>query len=219
MIACLLSFCLYYLMALNLNFNSIDIQIINKPKTKMRKLKIQNAKLCNDGPYVWDKSRHSEGIGATFDNRKYSLIAQGMLNAKWIGYLYNNHEVRKDLCVTNCDKLEPKEKLLKHTSQYFGLYYSECNYKSLIFLEKHKDLFQRKFIYTTAERCKGDKIFNACFGNIHIDKYTVLVFDWKDRRYDYNYAAFNKQFRYTFWIIDVFSKYEKFLNREFKCKY
>ena len=149
---------------------------------------------CNHGPYIWDKSLHHEGIGSTFNNRRYSFIAQGILKAKWIGNLWNSHESS----LVNIKKQGELalRKIMEDTSTYFGLHYSECNYNSLRFFETQKGSLHR-FLYTKKEKCRGDGIFKSCLDDSKINENTVIVFDWEDRRSDYGYATFNKQFRYA----------------------
>ena len=149
---------------------------------------------CSMGPYIWDKSLHHEGIGSTFDNRKYSFIAQGILKAKWIGNLWNSHE--KSFVSIKKQEESSLRKIMEDTSKYFGLHYSECNYDSLTLLEKQKRSLHR-FLYTKKKKCSGDKIFKRCLDNFKINEKTVIVFDWEDRRSDYGYATFNEQFRYV----------------------
>ena len=149
---------------------------------------------CNHGPYIWDKSLHHEGIGSTFNNRRYSFIAQGILKAKWIGNLWNSHE--KSFASMKNQEESSLRKIMEDTSKYFGLHYSECNYDSLTLLEKQKRSLHR-FLYTKKKKCSGDKIFKRCLDNFKINEKTVIVFDWEDRRSDYGYATFNEQFRYV----------------------
>ncbi|KAJ1465933.1 hypothetical protein T484DRAFT_2578317 [Baffinella frigidus] len=54
-------------------------------------------RLCTNGPYVWDRSPHLEGIGSTFQHRKPSLILAHALDASWIGMLKNQHDKGKFL--------------------------------------------------------------------------------------------------------------------------
>lgn len=149
---------------------------------------------CNRGPYVWDKSLHHEGIGSTFDYRKYSFIAQGILKAKWIGNLWNSHE--KLFSILKKQGELSLRKTMEDTGKYFGLHYSECNYNSLSLLEKQKGSLHR-FFYTKKKQCRGEEIFRSCFDTFKMNKKTVVVFDWEDRRSDYGYATINKVFRYV----------------------
>ena len=47
---------------------------------------------CSNGPYIWDLSNHTEGIGSTLQHRKQSLILSNTLGAPWIGTLENEHD-------------------------------------------------------------------------------------------------------------------------------
>ena len=112
--------------------------------------------LCNDGPYIWDKSKFLEGIGSQFQRRKPSFIASHVLQAKWIGNLTNEH------CPDEGDQ-----------SSYFGLSYTDCDQDSLEIYEKQKKKLH--FVYTTREKNPFEYI-----STITVAQTTVLVFNWDE---------------------------------------
>ena len=191
----LLSIFFYYSFFTKAKLKDIKLPTVAKKRgDSVIQMPIPDVRPCNHGPYIWDKSLHHEGIGSTFDNRKLSFIAQGILKAKWIGNLWNSHE-SSFKSIKKQGELALR-KIMDDTSKYFGLHYSECNYNSLRLLESQNGSLHR-FLYTKKKKCSGDKIFKSCLDDFEINENTVIVFDWEDRRSDYGYATFNKQFRYA----------------------
>ena len=194
----LLSIFVYYRYLTTAKLKHLKLPTMAQKENSLRSIKTIKTQMlilpCNQGPYVWDKSLHHEGIGSTFDYRKYSFIAQGILKAKWIGNLWNSHE--KLFAILKKQGELSIRKTMEDTGKYFGLHYSECNYNSLSLLEKQKGSLHR-FLYTKKKQCRGEKIFKSCFDSFKMNKKTVVVFDWEDRRSDYGYATINKEFRYV----------------------
>ena len=127
---------------------------------------------CNNGPYVWDRSQHLEGMGSTFQWRKPSLIAAHIIQGKWIGNLTNRHH-----------KDEGDQ------SEYFGLSYSHCDAKSL---QVYKKVNPNNFVYTTEQN-----MFNY-IPAIPVVNTTVVVFEWEHLDQSNNFAVFDKTFRKRF---------------------
>ena len=111
---------------------------------------------CNNGPYVWDTSKHLEGIGSTFQWRKPSFIAAHMLSAKWIGNLTNKHHTYEG-----------------DQSKYFGLSYSHCDQTSL---EIYKHAKSKHFVYVP-----NKNIFDyiSRISTKGVAKSTVMIFEWE----------------------------------------
>jgi hypothetical protein len=130
---------------------------------------------CNNGPYIWDKSQHLEGIGSTFQWRKPSLIAAHMMSGKWVGNLTNKHH-REDA----------------DQSTYFGLSYFHCDLNALKIYEKVRP---EKFINMPEEfmldyipKIPANQITNT----------TVVVFQWEHLDESHNFAVFDDSFRRRF---------------------
>ena len=166
----------------------------NKQSSKLKDETSLNANLpCDDGPYIWNKSLYQEGIGSAFHWRKWSFIAQDILQGKWIGNLWNGHDL--NVYARYYSQIpEYKKKIIKETSEYFGLSYKECNVDSLTKLETQSDRFHH-FIYTRQENCLKDNIFKECLNEVHITPKTIVVFDWTVKERNYYLSAFNNVFR------------------------
>ena len=166
----------------------------NKQSSKSKARTSLNANLpCDKGPYIWDKSLYQEGIGSAFHWRKWSFIAQGILQGKWIGNLWNGHEL--NIYARYYSQIsEYKKNTLKETSEYFGLSYKECNEDSLTKLETQSERFHH-FIYTKQENCVKDNIFKECLNKVHVTPKTIVVFDWNVKERNYYLSAFNNVFR------------------------
>ena len=128
---------------------------------------------CNNGPYIWDKSDHLEGIGSTFQWRKPSFIAAHITSGSWIGNLTNAHE--KDA---------------GDQSEYFGLALSHCDKQSLEMYEKTEN---DRFIYVP----KGAKMFEY-IPTLQLSNKTVITFEWHHVDQTHNFILFNKIFRERF---------------------
>lgn len=159
-------------------------QTINTPKVGK----------CQSGPYIYDPCKHMEGIGSTFQHRKYSLIFADALKGMWIGQLYNQHELETG----------------NHAYKYFGLGDENCQEKDLF---KNSTSFLN-YVYTNhshilfgpgqpspkplpdiKELClliqKNQTLF-------HLDaklRNTVFVIKCDVLRQNLNYCLFNPHFR------------------------
>ena len=140
---------------------------------------------CTEGPYIWDKSEHhSEGIGSTFQLRKYSFITAHLLNAKWIGMLTNSHNSHK-----------------KDLSSNFGLSYPECDEHTLWrieLLKSHNFIYVNKSILaasswrqTVSNLTRFTDILNT----------TIIVYPNGVQTLDqqHNYEVFDERFRKRFY--------------------
>ena len=131
---------------------------------------------CNEGPYVWDKSQHLEGIGSTFQLRRPSLMAAHLMHGKWIGNLTNaHHEEDGD------------------QSTYFGLSYLDCDNTSLQTYEK---LYPNHFVY--AENHTLPISMSSYISTIPVNNHTVLVYDWEHLDEQHGYMVFDEVFRKRF---------------------
>ena len=111
---------------------------------------------CDQGPYIWDKTQHFEGIGSEFNWHKPSFVAVHQLNGKWIGNLtHGHHKEEGDL------------------SSYFGLNNSDCDEMSL---QVYKDVHPDHFMYAPKEETNA---FFISFVRNRITKNTVIVFEWE----------------------------------------
>ena len=178
--------------------NSMSLPLVgynsNKQSSKSKEETSSTDNLpCDDGPYIWDKSLYTEGIGSTFHWRKWSFIAQGILQGKWIGNLWNGHEI-KIYARYYYQISKYKKKILKETNEYFGLSYKECNVDSLTKLEAQSETLHN-IIYTRQEDCVKDNIFKECLNKVHVTPKTIVVFDWTVKERNYYLSAFNNVFR------------------------
>ena len=148
---------------------------------------------CDEGPYIWDKSMHQDGIGSTFHWRKWSLIVHGIVKGKWIGNLFNGHELKLN-GRSYYEISENEKKVIEDTNKYFGLSYKECNADSLMKFEA-QNYTSHQFFYTSKEKCVGDKIFKECLDELQLTSKTIVVFDWKQKEHNYHLSAFNSLFR------------------------
>ena len=123
---------------------------------------------CDDGPYIWDKSAHLDGVGSTLQWRKQSFIASHIVNGKWIGNLTNSHHMDEG-----------------DQSYYFGLTYPDCDEASL---EIYVNLVPSKFI--EIPRTNMLKYIPS----ISVNTSTVLVFKWGFMEEEYNYMVFDASF-------------------------
>ena len=130
---------------------------------------------CDQGPYIWDKVVHFEGIGSQFQWHKPSLFATHFLHGKWIGYLINEHHNREE-----------------YQSSYFGFNYSDCDDSSLSI---YKDVHPNRFIHIPKE--ENYDYFLSSIRN-QVTKKTVLIFDWVILDESHNYAVFDVEFRKRF---------------------
>ena len=146
---------------------------------------------CQSGPYVYDQSGHKEGIGSTFQHRKYSLIFADALRARWIGRLYNSHDTEAG----------------NHAFHFFGLGDRNCH---------ENDLFQNStnhlsYIYSNRTHILAPErplimpdIKELCLiiqqnqTLFHLGdkmRQTVFVFRGDVLRQNLNYCLFNQHFR------------------------
>ena len=152
---------------------------------------------CNNGPYIWDKSKHEtghkEGIGSTFQWTKPTFIATHILNGSWIGNLTNSHDEEGE-----------------EQSVYFGLYLSHCDERSLE-IHEFSWIQQRFQLHTHDENRMHTHDFISVRKDIDFDSLnkelknstvinntTVLVFDWERLDEKHNYAVFDAEFRKRF---------------------
>ena len=133
---------------------------------------------CNDGPYVWDKNQHLEGMGSTFQWRKDSLLAAHFLGAKWLGNLTNKHENRSG-----------------DQSTFFGLSYQDCNVEALKMFEV--DETSRFQGVPKVEEDIRQYLSRLPLKSIDLKK-VVLTFDWQRLDEAHNYAVFDANFRQRF---------------------
>ena len=113
---------------------------------------------CNKGPYIWDKSQHLDGIGATIQWRKPSLFAAHILQGKWIGNLTNEHHLEEG-----------------DQSYYFGFSdWAECNAKAL---KMHEDMKTLNFFRTTEHMFKTYIVEKKT--RQQFNKTTVVIFNWE----------------------------------------
>lgn len=143
---------------------------------------------CINGPYIYDRSKHLEGIGSTFQHRKFSLIFSEAIRGTWIGTLINAHDGRKSTL---------------NKAHIFGLQDNDCTEADLLNETLNKHL---QFSYIEG-RSRNASIQNLCE---HIAQNTtfqlwenittssVIVFDEDVVRSDWNYCLFNPYFRQRF---------------------
>jgi hypothetical protein len=151
---------------------------------------------CQRGPYVWDRSKHVEGIGSTFQYRKQSLAMADAIRAPWIGTLVNEHES------------EPRD----NHAAWFGLGADDCNEMTL---KQFKQDSTMKFIDASELYHRPDfDMYHLCAGTIKptdyrskygLDEHTVIeVRDSEHHlREDWNYCVFNERFRTRFFNAQV----------------
>ena len=148
---------------------------------------------CNDGPYVWDRSTHREGIGSTFNYRKRSLILADAMQAPWIGTLFNSHD--------------PKPK--PNNDRWFGLGATDCNETML---HQYKQSHTMNFLQASKlYRSPAFHIDHMCDGiqkrkklTMHgIDRNTVIEVNEHHLHQDWNYCTFNARFRGRFHDVQV----------------
>ena len=178
----------------------------------------QTAGICQSGPYVYDKSVHREGIGSTFQFRKYSLIFADALNGRWIGQLQHAHNVDEG----------------NHALKYFGLGDQNCQEEDLF----HNSTSFLNYIYTNwthalaPERpIKLPDIKELCLliqrnkTVFHLDdklRRTVFVFGGDALRENYNYCLFNHYFRKRYYMkqkerrISLRSEHENWISVHFR---
>ena len=149
---------------------------------------------CNDGPYVWDRSKHMEGIGSTFQHRKQSLILADAMKAPWIGTLVNDHDAK------------PKP----NNDRWFGLGATECNE---LMLQQYKQNHTMNFLdasklyrdpaFHIDQMCSG--IQKSSLTKHGIDRNTIIeVKEYQHQLHeDWNYCTFNARFRRRFHDVQV----------------
>lgn len=149
-----------------------DIQKSKKPSHFGEEENLSFLLPCDDGPYIWDKSEHLDGIGSTLQWRKQSFIASHIINGKWIGDLTNSHYMEEG-----------------DQSYYFGLKYSDCDESSL---KIYTHLFPLHFI--DIPRTNLLKYIPT----LSVNTRTVLVFKCGYMEEEYNYMVFDALFRERF---------------------
>ena len=146
-------------------------------------------KHCNNGPYLWDRSNHLEGIGSTFQHRKQSLILADVIKAPWIGRLINDHDA------------EPKP----NNFRWFGLGATDCNESML---QQYKQNHTMNFLDASKlYRDPAFHIYQMCSGSkksVHgIDRDTIIEVKEHHLHEDWNYCVFDARFRRRFHDVQV----------------
>ena len=158
-------------------------------------------KPCNNGPYVWDRSEHIEGMGATFRYRKRSIILADTLRGAWIGWLVNEHE--------GCGKKQTKCTLPRvNHAKWFGLGADDCNAAALAKYKELPDAGNLTFVnasqlyntqaFTVSRMCEAKTWYK-------FNKNTVIEVDDADHTSveDWNYCTFNERFRNRFYQVQT----------------
>ena len=127
---------------------------------------------CDNGPYIWDRSEHLDGVGSTLQWRKQSFIASHIVNGKWIGDLINSHHIEEG-----------------DQSKYFGLTYPDCDEASL---KLNIKLFPSRFIEIPRKNMLKH------IPTISVNARAVLVFKWGYMEEAFNYMVFDASFRERF---------------------
>lgn len=135
---------------------------------------------CSDGPYVWDQSTHTEGIGSNFQWRKYPIILANKIGAKYVGTLENEHD------------LFPRDE-----SVWFGLNTNECTATSIA-NATHLHYIDAWRGTTISTLCSAPLVFGS-FGSLDV----LVVPDVVDLHEDWNYCTFDPIFRKNFWASGV----------------
>lgn len=183
-LACLLVFHLMLQAALN-RISS------NSAKEVKSKQGINTVGKCQSGPYVYDQNEHEEGIGSTFQHRKYSLIFADALRARWIGRLYNEHDIDAGNLAFNLfglgDQNCQEKDLFQNSTNYLNFIYSN---------QTHILAPERPLIMPDIKKlCLIIQQNQTLF---HLDdkmRRTVFVFSGDVLRQDLNYCLFNPHFR------------------------
>ena len=172
------------------------------PMPRIRK-EIPKEQRCNKGPYVYDKSHHLEGIGSTFQHRKYGFILASAIKARWVGTLKNEHEnpyfdVDDDGLYTS-----GKDSLINY-APLFGFQQDECSEDDLLDEQTNKHLH---FIYIDEDGYDYPDIEDLCksiseksiYPWPNITSNTIIVVDGDDLHENWNYCLFNSYFRNGFY--------------------
>lgn len=148
---------------------------------------------CTNGPYIYDRNKHLEGIGSTFQHRKFSLILSEAIRGTWIGTLINAHDGRKSTV---------------NKAHIFGLQGNDCTEADLLnetlnkhlrfsYIEGRSGILEQQnaSIQTLCEGIAQNTTFRL-WENITTS--SVIVFDENVVRSDWNYCLFNSHFRQRF---------------------
>jgi hypothetical protein len=142
---------------------------------------------CTNGPYVWDRSIHKEGIGSTFQHRKQSLILADAVRAPWIGTLVNAHDPPPR--PNNCG--------------WFGLCATDCNDTMLQRYKKSPSSSGLNFLNaSTLYNQVAFRLDRLCSATPSVFKFganTIIEVSEHHLHQDWNYCTFNARFRARFY--------------------
>lgn len=149
-----------------------------------RRLDSTHESRCNDGPYIWDVSQHLEGIGSTFQHRKYGLILADALGGKWMGTLKNKHD------------FPPRANHMN----FFGLGGGDLCEESDFLLENIINFSSIRPRVRLTKLCQViRKMKHAAFRKLHnITKSSIILLEGDRQNEQWNRCLFNDRFRQRF---------------------
>lgn len=149
---------------------------------------------CNNGPYIWDLSNHTEGFGSTLQHRKQSIILSEILGAPWIGTLINKHDKIPRL----------------NNQNWLGLGDENCTMSMLRKYEQNKSIqtinasvLYREPALRIENLCRIKSVPKSILLKYNISKDTAIKVDIHHVHQDWNYCLFSSKFRSRFYSTQI----------------